>query len=228
MQDDIHNIHDKFVRASFSDPKRAAASFETILPPELSSQLDLGALKVLNESYINQDLKEYFSDLIFEVPLIESSDQKVDVVLLFEHKSSPDKHVLIQIGYYMFAHYMKIIRQRQPLKLIIPIIYYQGQRKWKKPHLRDLFKKYPKSIKEFLPIINHVFVALNSLSNETILSIQDTLMGSAMMAQKWRDSPATLVEEIARVLSLFDREIDDWNFFGDDLHLYNKRNRNRI
>ena len=35
------------------------------------------------------------------------------------------------------------------VKLIIPIIYYQGQRKWKKPHLQDLFKKYPKSIKGF-------------------------------------------------------------------------------
>ena len=116
------------------------------------------------------------------MPVIKTSDQKVDVVLLFEHKSFPDKHVLLQIGYYMFAHYMKVIRKSEPLKLIIPIIYYQGQRKWKKPHLRDLFKKYPSSVREFLPVINHVFVALNSLSDETIMSIQNTLMSSAMMA----------------------------------------------
>ena len=39
MKEDINNIHDKFVRASFSDPERAAASFQTILPVELVNQI---------------------------------------------------------------------------------------------------------------------------------------------------------------------------------------------
>ena len=182
------------------------------MPQELTAQLDLGLLTVLNESYIDNELEEYFSDLVFEVPTQETPDQKVDVVLLFEHKSSPDKHVLIQIGYYMFAHYIKTIRKKEPLKLIIPIIYYQGNRKWNSPQIWKIFKDYPQAIREYLPVINHVFVALNSLSDETLLSIKNTLMGSAMMAQKWRHNPATLVEEIIKVLSLFDREIDDRNF----------------
>lgn len=213
MQDDIHNIHDKFVRASFSDPKRAAASFATILSAELTVQLDLGLLKVLNESYIDNELEEYFSDLVFEVPTQGSPDQKVDVVLLFEHKSSPDKHVLIQIGYYMFAHYIKTIRKKEPLKLIIPIIYYQGNRTWKVPQLWTLFKNYPQIVKDFIPMIKHVFIALHSLSDDTLLTLRNDLMAAAMIAQKWKNNPATLVEEIIKVLSIFKEEIGDRNFF---------------
>ncbi len=60
MKEDINNIHDKFVRASFSDPERAAASFQTILPVELVNQIKWDTLKVLNESYIDDKLDEYF------------------------------------------------------------------------------------------------------------------------------------------------------------------------
>jgi hypothetical protein len=49
MPKDINNIHDKFVREAFSDPNRAAASFKTILPEDLVSQLNLDQLSVLKE-----------------------------------------------------------------------------------------------------------------------------------------------------------------------------------
>jgi predicted transposase/invertase (TIGR01784 family) len=117
MDNDIHNIHDKFVRETFSDAERAAAFFEIALPEQLTAQLNLKTLKCQNESYIDSELKEYFSDLIFEVSLKNDPGVKTDVVLLFEHKSSPDKHVLIQVGYYMFAHYFKSIRHGKSSKL---------------------------------------------------------------------------------------------------------------
>jgi hypothetical protein len=50
------NIHDTFVRESFSDPQRAAAVFECFLPPNLVQHLDFSTLAVLKESYINETL----------------------------------------------------------------------------------------------------------------------------------------------------------------------------
>jgi Putative transposase, YhgA-like len=41
MKEKINNIHDKFVRESFSDVRRAASFFEQFLPKELVSSLEL-------------------------------------------------------------------------------------------------------------------------------------------------------------------------------------------
>ncbi len=83
MEDKINNIHDKFVRESFSDVGRATSFFEKMLPPGLVEQLDFTTLKDLKVSYIDQELNEYFSDLVFEVSLTGNPDVKTDVVRSF-------------------------------------------------------------------------------------------------------------------------------------------------
>jgi len=144
-----HNIHDTFVRESFSDPGRAVAFFERFLPENLVQHFDFKTLTVLNESYINETLKEHFSDLVFEISLKDETSVKTDVVLLFEHKSSPDRNVLFQVGHYMFAHWTKCLAEKGEPKPILPLIYYQGKKNWKVGHLPDLFKNYPKEIKNY-------------------------------------------------------------------------------
>jgi len=84
-----HNIHDIFVRESFSDTERAVAFFERFLPENIVRHFDFGTITVLKESYINETLQEHFSDLVFEVSLKSNSSIKTDVVLLFEHKPFP-------------------------------------------------------------------------------------------------------------------------------------------
>ncbi|MFZ1751391.1 MAG: Rpn family recombination-promoting nuclease/putative transposase [Saprospiraceae bacterium] len=151
MAKKIYNIHDKFVRESFSDPSRAIAFFEKFLPSDVLEYLDIDSLKVQKESYMNEALKEHFSDLVFEVSMKNDAQTKADVVLLFEHKSTPDKHVLIQLGYYLFAHWSKVLAAKQKIKVIIPIIYYQGMKEWEKPEITAIFDNYPEVIKNYLP-----------------------------------------------------------------------------
>ena len=212
MEDKINNIHDKFVRESFSDVERAQSFFEKMLPAELIKQLDFNTLKDTKESYIDKELSEYFSDLVFEVSLINTPETKTDVVMLFEHKSTPDKHVLIQVGYYMFAHYFKCVRQRKKMKVIIPVIYYQGQKKWTAPQPLDLFAGYPDAIKQFIPNLNHVFIALHLIPESDLLSIRNTLMATALVAQKWRFNPIKLADDLMKILSIFEDKDYDWNF----------------
>jgi predicted transposase/invertase (TIGR01784 family) len=207
-----HNIHDKYVRESFSDPSRAVASLETILPADLKDLLQLDTLKVLKESYMDEVLSEYFSDLVFEINLKNTREQSMDVALLFEHKSAPDKNVLIQVGYYIFAYYHKCILNKKALKPLIPIIYYQGKKKWTVPEISKLFEKYPTTIQTYLPVINHILVALHSVPDDTLLNMKNTMMAAAMVAQKWRDNPVKLADDVIKILSLFRNEFEDRNF----------------
>jgi predicted transposase/invertase (TIGR01784 family) len=213
MEDKINNIHDKFVRESFADVDRAISFFEKMLPSDLIDQIDMKTLKDAKESYIDKELSEYFSDLVFEVSLIGKTEVKTDIVMLFEHKSVPDKNVLVQVGYYMFAHYFKCVRQHKKMKVIIPLIYYQGQRKWKVPQLWDLFLGYPDIIKQYLPTLQHIFIALHSIPEADLLSVKNTLMASALVAQKWRFNPVKLADDLMKILSIFEDKEYDWNFF---------------
>jgi predicted transposase/invertase (TIGR01784 family) len=210
----MNNVHDKFVRESFSDPGRAAATFEKVLPPEFVAQLELSGLVKYQESYLDENMKEYFSDLVFEVPLSKYSNEKVDIAILFEHKSKPDKYVLIQVGYYLFAHYFRCIhsKPKKKLKPIVPLVYYQGKKKWKEPELWHLFKEYPETIRHYIPTLNYIFIALHSVPNETLESIKNTMMSVALLAQKWRHDPAILVEDVAEIMSMFKNKEVDWNF----------------
>jgi predicted transposase/invertase (TIGR01784 family) len=210
MQNNIHNLHDKFVKASFSDVDRAAAFFEQFLPEELQKSLNLATLKAIQESYIQADLNEHFSDIVFEVQTKDGGP--IDLVLLFEHKSAPDKHVLVQVGHYIFSHRVKCINEKKELKVIIPLIYYQGKKKWEKPILSNLFPRVEGSQNQYIPAINHVFIALSTLSDENISQIRNRLMAAAILAQKKGIDFIKLEEDLKKILKLLPIEIEPGNF----------------
>jgi len=210
---DPNNIHDKFVRETFSDPERAKVFLSEFLPGDLLATIELSSLSVSKESYMTEELTEYFSDLIMEVALKGPEEEKMDIALLFEHKSSPDKNVLIQVGYYLFAHYFKSIRYKQPFKAVIPIIYYQGKRKWEAPQLSAFFKSHPDTIQQYLPKIEHVLISLRDIPNDRIATIRDAMLAVALSAQKLRFEPAKLQVDLIRIFKLFPYEGIEWNYF---------------
>ena len=214
MSKKVHNPHDKFVRETFSDPERAQAFIEEFLPADLVRDLNIPNLKVLKDSYLNKDLKEYFSDLILELEVKDSKEDSLKLALLFEHKSFPDEYVLIQVGHYLFSHLFKQIRQKKTLELVIPLIYYQGKQKWDVPNLLELFKNYPESVLEYVPQLKHIFISLNEISDEQISAIRNSMLSVALATQKLRFNPINLVKDFNRILKLFPLEQTDTNFFA--------------
>jgi len=212
MAKKIHHQHDKFVRASFSDTGRAAAFFEQFLPEVLIDEIDLRTLQSLKESYIQGELGEHFSDIVFEVKSKVNHEVKTDIVLLFEHKSSPDRNVLIQVGHYMFSHWFKCINEKRELKVIIPLIYYQGKKKWIIPELVHLFPESSDYIKNFIPALRHIFISLNSIPDDSIAGIRDGMMAAAVMAQKKGFDMMKLAEDLIKIFELFPEKDSEGNF----------------
>ena len=210
MPNKAHHIHDKFIKASFSDPKRAVAFFEQFLPAHLVDTLNLSTLKVLQESYLQLDLSEHFSDIVFE--LRTKSDDPIDVVLLFEHKSSPDKNVLIQVGHYMFSHWFRCANESRPLKIIIPVIYYQGSRKWEQPILSQLFPTVEGELSDYIPFIKNIFIAIRTLSDESISQMKNGMMAAAVLVQKKGTTPIRMIEDLIKIFELFPATAHEGNF----------------
>jgi len=112
----------------------------------------------------------------------------------------------------MFAHWTKCLAEKREPKPILPLIYYQGKKNWKVGNISDLFKTYPKEVKNYLPILNHIFVDLKTISKDQLLNMRNSMMTAALLAQQWRINPAKLQEDFQRIFRLFQLEGRNMNF----------------
>ncbi|MFQ3576591.1 MAG: Rpn family recombination-promoting nuclease/putative transposase, partial [Cytophagales bacterium] len=151
-------------------------------PENIKQHLDLNTLSVSSESFVNDELKEHFSDLILEIKT--KDNYPIDIALLFEHKSNPDKYTLVQVVYYMFAYWYKLLANNKKLKPIIPFVYFQGSADWKAPKLIELFPGLSDDIATFVPDFEHLFFKLNDLADAEIAQLKNGLLASALLAQK--------------------------------------------
>jgi predicted transposase YdaD len=61
----VSGTHNNFIQELFKDPKNAAGFLENTLPEDLASITDFSSLVYEDTSFIDPDLKEYQTDLLF-------------------------------------------------------------------------------------------------------------------------------------------------------------------
>ena len=59
--------HDKLFRRALAHPKAAREFLDTHLPENFKSKLDLNCIRVENDSFIEETLKESISDVLYSV-----------------------------------------------------------------------------------------------------------------------------------------------------------------
>ncbi|MBO0260483.1 Rpn family recombination-promoting nuclease/putative transposase, partial [Escherichia coli] len=74
---------------------------ELHLPAELRAICDLSTLKLESGSFVEDDLRQYFSDILYSLKTSGGNDGYVHV--LIEHQSSPDKHIASRMFRYAVA-----------------------------------------------------------------------------------------------------------------------------
>ncbi|MCK6623129.1 MAG: Rpn family recombination-promoting nuclease/putative transposase [Calditrichaceae bacterium] len=128
----IENIHDSFFKKVFSDIANVRTFLEIALPAELRRQLDLSSLELDATSYVSEEYKASLSDVVVKCAA-RDKQKPVDVYLLFEHKSYPDKKIFIQLLRYMYLMWQQDSAEVKPLRAIIPLVFYHGKGNWKIP-----------------------------------------------------------------------------------------------
>jgi predicted transposase/invertase (TIGR01784 family) len=213
MKNNVQNHHDKIVKETFSRPEIAKRYFEQFLPTQLSNIIDIDSLQIVNSSYVTADFKDLFADLLFQFNLKNTSDSII-ISLLFEHKARPDKNVLIQVGNYIFNQWSKEIKSKQSIIPIIPLIYYQGKKKWIVPTIQDLFKDYPTEIKSYLPSFDFIFFAISSLTKEQLGAITETMLLIALLGHNPNVDIISFLKQLSDIQSLNNLKDVDRNFIN--------------
>jgi predicted transposase/invertase (TIGR01784 family) len=193
------NPHDKFFKESFSRKEVAQSFLQEYLPSAVGKKLDLEQLEILKDSFIDKELDEHFSDMLYGVPL---GGHRAYVYLLFEHKSYNDPWV----GFQLLRSMVKIwelYRRHHPrarkLPIIIPLLLYHGKQPCGYPNsLKPLFIEFPEAA-VYIPDFRTVVVDISHLPDD---AIRGQIMEQAcLLLFKYALSPQ-LFDKLGGVLQL--------------------------
>jgi len=128
--------HDPYFRSTFSEPEMFRKLLVWLLPM-LAELLDLDRLELEKDSLLDEQLKAYYTDLLYKIP-IRGTNENIVVFVLVEHKTSSERWTMFQI-----LRYIVLVWQREyniakeqglladfMLPLILPVIIYHGERKY--------------------------------------------------------------------------------------------------
>jgi len=118
--------HDATFRQFLTQPDIARDFMALHLPPELRVRCDLSTLKLESGSFVEDDLRQYFSDVLYSLKTT-AGDGYIHV--LIKHQSAPEKHMAFRLMRYAVAAMQRHLEAgHKTLPLVIPILFYTGRR----------------------------------------------------------------------------------------------------
>ncbi len=189
------NIHDKFFKTLLSDDSNAKFFLKIFLPKPINEKIDYKTLKLVNKSFISEELKETFADMIFECKM-GSNEKSNYISILLEHKSQPYKYTELQVMGYIISAYNAQVKAGKPLKFILPVVFYHGGQNWKMKSLNELIEGISKDFLDYIPKLKIVFIDLGKFSDKQLIDIGNTFMSSALLTQKYSHNPQELINKI--------------------------------
>ncbi|MCK5808266.1 Rpn family recombination-promoting nuclease/putative transposase [bacterium] len=152
----ITNLHDNFFRATFERRENARDFLLAELPKELSDAIDFSSITIVQSTHLNRTKdKKIFSDLVVRTEL-KATRNPAEIYILFEHKTDQKERIFYQLLSYMTAMWQKDVddaeeeKRKIRYRVIIPVVFYHGAKKWKiARQFSDMFS-VDDSIKRYL------------------------------------------------------------------------------
>lgn len=172
MAKQLANSHDPFFKQALSDPELAGTFLREHLPAEVAELLGPEPLEPVPGSFVDEELREYHSDLLYRVWL-KSGDGAFAYVLM-EHKSTPDQGARLQMLRYVvriLSDWYEKNKKKLPLPPVLPLLAHQGPEGWRfSCEFADLFGPVPAALRRYLPDFQHALVDLSRIDDSDLSS----------------------------------------------------------
>jgi len=157
---------DSFFKSMMTEIAVAKEFLEEYLPIELKNILDLNQITIEQESYIEDNLKKKFSDIVYSVKTTCEEDEAF-VYILAEQQSKPDYWIGFRLWKYSMLLLERHKKKHNKLPIIFPIVFYTGTRKYKAPRsFWELFER-PEMAKNML-MQDYKLINLSETSDDEI------------------------------------------------------------
>lgn len=167
----INKPHDKFVKETLGNIEVAQSFLANYLPEKISSIIDIATLTPVKDSYINENLAEGFSDLLFKARM---DGLEGYFYFLFEHKSYDSNYLVIKLLDYMVSIWQSKIKKEnaKELPVIFPLVIYHNAARFKsKTALGDMIAGYSRftvEIRKLIPDYQFLLFDLSEYDNDEL------------------------------------------------------------
>lgn len=116
--------HDAIFKTFLNHPATARDFLQLHLPASLQKLCDLKTLQLESGSFIEDDLRAYYSDVLWSLKTREGDGY---IYTIIEHQSSADAHMAFRLmRYAMAAMQRHLDAGHKTLPLVIPMLFYHG------------------------------------------------------------------------------------------------------
>ena len=200
-------LHDEFFKVTFSEKQIAAGYIRQFVDKSLVSKLDLSKLKLENTSYTTKVLKKYFSDIVYTCPYMDTS---VTISFLFEHKSSPVAYPHVQLLRYILEIWETNIKNKKPLQIILPLVFYHGQEHWEYRSIKHYFTDLDEDLLSYIPRFDYHLMDVSQWSDERIIELQEAFLVNTLLVFKHIWDESYLLNNIQKLFIKLDEYIDTY------------------
>ena len=200
--------HDDLFKAVFSITSEVVAFSKLYLPKFISKNLNYETLKIEPTTYVGENLKQYFSDIIYSVKWKDG--KSLQLSFLLEHKSYVPRNIYLQLHRYLTEIYNHQDAENKQLQLIIPIVIYHGNDAWVKRDFSDYFDLPDDNLRQYVPNLFYELIDLNKISDDLIInhSLGHYLQSTFLVFKHTKDK--SFIEEFSQEIFIFvEQELDE-------------------
>jgi len=162
--------------------------------------LDLNTLELTKDSFIDQRLREYYSDLLYRVQL--KNGTSAFVYLLLEHKRQAKRLTVVQVLRYIVEIWESPLAQiegKTVLPPVIPIVVYHGDQPWPYGQSLHAILSLPAELAPYVPEFRYELCDLAGLADADIKGA--VLLRVALLVMKHIADPR-LAEQLPEIFGL--------------------------
>ena len=217
MAKNITNPHDKYFSAVFSYKEITEKFLHSFLPAQYLQHLNLGSLERITGSFIDENLQEHFTDMLYQCQL-KNSKQIIWISLLLKHKSYNDQETDFQLLDYINGAWHQNKKDHKKRQFTLPIVLYHGDKPWVRKRISEHFGQIGQHFNDFLPKFDYVLVDLSTFSEERIHQMHlDTIILNMVMVLKFGRDKNFVINHIDRIFfranEYYDKRTGE-NFFN--------------
>jgi predicted transposase/invertase (TIGR01784 family) len=178
--------HDSLFKYTFSQPQHAIELFRSVLPPAVVPHIDFDTLRMEPASFIDDELRARFSDLLFGVHL---AGLPAYLYLLFEHQSKPERFMCRRLLRYVldtWDHHLRKHPEARHLPVVIPIVLHHGEDGWTEPvSLRELYDAPAEVLDALRPFLPELTFLLDDLAPQDDAMLRANALSSVLRLTLW-------------------------------------------
>ena len=193
--------HDQLIKYLMKDLSFSRGFFDFFLSREDLEKLDMVRLRLTDASYVDESLSGHLADVVFEVPYRNSREDSAKIVMIFEHKSYKDEKLPYQLLRYLSNAYVAQAGNKVPKMPVMVVIFYHGKGRWDLQKMREGFDDVHKELLRFVPDYDWVFINTNDLDDQVLLKLEDSLLQSALLTQKYSHNVQGLLLRLETIIT---------------------------